>query len=157
MDRRPGYYFGAEVDGRWWRRAHGDALFARGNGEYWHDDEALYFLRYLTLKPLVIPFRQVSGLSVGRWHAGRWGLGRSVIKVHWRRGEQDLSSGFALARAPEEARRLLGELAERAGFGRRRGRKDFYRNGTARGTMHVNAAPAWRGDGLAGSAGPPGE
>lgn len=115
MEHRSGYYFGTEVDGRWWHRGHGDALFARGNGEFWHDDEALYFLRYLTLKPLAIPFKQVTGLSIGKWHAGRWGVGRPVIKVHWRRGEQNLSSGFTLAKDPEEVRSLVQELAELAG------------------------------------------
>jgi len=115
MEHRSGYYYGTEVNGAWWRRAHGDALFARGNGEYWHDDEALYFLRSLTSKPLAIPFEKVMRLAMGRWHAGRWGMGWPVIKVHWRRGEQELSSGFSLTRDPEEARRLLRELAERAG------------------------------------------
>lgn len=116
MEHRSGYYFGTEVNGRWWHRGHGDALFARGNGEYWYDGEALYFLRYLTLRPLVIPFAKVTGLSIGRWHAGRWGMGRPVIKIHWRRGEQELISGFALARNPAEARRLLRELAVLAGL-----------------------------------------
>ncbi|HHX43304.1 MAG TPA: hypothetical protein GX714_04865 [Chloroflexi bacterium] len=114
MERRRGYYFGTVVNGAWWRRAYGDALFARGSGELWYDDEALFFRRYLTPTPLVIPFEQVTGLSIGRWHAGRWGLGRPVIKVHWRRGAQDLSSGFAVAGGADQTP-LLRELAQRAG------------------------------------------
>ena len=42
-------------------------------------------------------------------------MGRAVIKVHWRRGDEELSSGFVLAAGPEEVWCLLRDLAERAG------------------------------------------
>ena len=53
VDRRRGTYLGTEVDEKWWKRHIREGFFVRGNGEYWYDDEAFYFLRYLTQDPML--------------------------------------------------------------------------------------------------------
>ena len=60
---RRGHYLGTEVGGKWWRRYRGRGFFARGNGSYWADSEAFRFLRYLTRKPLEIPFARVTAVE----------------------------------------------------------------------------------------------
>jgi len=113
MDRRRGHYLGTEIDEKWWKRYTGEGLFARGNGEYWYDDEAFYFLRYLTRDPIVIPFDEISGLKVGTWHSGRWAWGKPIIKVLWAHQGQSLSSGFILAAQKPETLKLLDEIGQR--------------------------------------------
>jgi len=110
MDRRRGHYLGTEVDEKWWKRYTWEGFFARGNGEYWHDDEAFYFLRSLTQDPIVIPFDQVSTVKAGAWHAGRWGGGNLIVKFLWAHQGQSLSSGFILSVQKPEALRLLDEM-----------------------------------------------
>lgn len=109
---KAGHYLGTEIDGKWWKRYRRDGFFARGNGKYWYDDEAFYFLRYLTRKPLSIPLAQVSEINTGKSHAGRWCMGRSVVKILWVRDGVRLSSGFVVARE-EEMLALVKELGDR--------------------------------------------
>lgn len=74
----------------------------RGNGKYWFDDRGLYFLRYLTRKPLFISFGDMRGIKLGTWHAGKWIPGQSIVKILWKRGGLALSSGFVISRSREE-------------------------------------------------------
>jgi hypothetical protein len=113
MDRRRGHYLGTEIDEKWWKRYTKEGFFARGNGEYWYDDEAFYFLRYLTQDPIVIPFDKVSTVKAGTWHAGRWGWGNLIVKFLWAHQGQSLSSGFILSYQKPEALRLLNEIRQR--------------------------------------------
>jgi hypothetical protein len=113
VDRTPGHYLGTEIDEKWWKRYLRKGFFARGSGEYWHDAEAFYFLRYLTADPIVIRFADVVDVKVGTWHAGRWALGRPVVKLLWSRERRSLSSGFVLSRKEAETSRLLDELRHR--------------------------------------------
>jgi hypothetical protein len=113
MDRRRGHYLGTEIDGKWWKRYTKEGFFARGNGEYWYDDEAFYFLRYLTKDPIVIPFGTVSAAKAGTWHVGRWGSGNLIVKLFWAHQGQSLSSGFILSHQKPEALRLLDEIRQR--------------------------------------------
>ena len=113
MDRRRGHYLGTEIDEKWWKRYTKEGFFARGNGEYWYDDEAFYFLRYLTQDPIVIPFDKVSTVKAGTWHAGRWGWGHLIVKFLWAHQGQSLSSGFILSYQKPEALRLLDEIRQR--------------------------------------------
>lgn len=109
-EKRRGHYFGTELDEKWWRRYSRDGLLARGTGEYWFDETALCFRRYLTSEPIVIRFRDVIEVKVGRWHAGQWGGGAPVVKIVWRKGNRRLSSGFVFSRDAEETRKLLAQL-----------------------------------------------
>ena len=113
MDGRPGRYLGTEIDEKWWKRYTKEGFFTRGNGEYWYDDEAFYFLRYLTQDPVVIPFDKVDSVKVGTWHAGRWAWGNLIIKLLWVHQGQSLSSGFILSYQKPEALRLLDEIRQR--------------------------------------------
>ncbi len=120
MEKRPGSYLGTEIDEKWWKRYREDGFFARGSGEWWIDGGALCFRRYLTRRPLVIPFDKVTEVRIGTWHAGRWILGRPIFKVLWTRDGLKLSSGFCLAGDRRRAMELLGMLEEqmRSGSGR---------------------------------------
>ena len=113
MDKRRGCYLGTEINEKWWKRYTKEGLFARGNGEYWYDDEAFYFLRDLTRDPIVIPFDKMDGLKVGTWHSGRWAWGNPIIKLLWVHQGQSLSSGFILSYQESEALMLLDEIRQR--------------------------------------------
>ena len=113
MDRRRGHYLGTEIEEKWWKRYTKEGFFARGNGEYWYDDKAFYFLRYLTQDPIVIPFDTVSTVKAGTWHAGKGGGGNLIVKLLWVHQRQSLSSGFILSHQKPEALRLLDEIRQR--------------------------------------------
>jgi hypothetical protein len=114
VNRARGNYLGTEIDGKWWRRYTGQGWFARGNGDYWYDDEAFYFLRLLASDPIAIPLDEVREVEVGTWHSGRWAGGRPILKVFWRHEGQTLGSGFALAAREDEARQIADDLRRRA-------------------------------------------
>jgi hypothetical protein len=113
MEKTRGYYAGTEVAGRWWWPYAKVPFFARGNGEYWYDEQSFQFRRYLTQNPLVIPFRCVSEVQVGRWHAGRWAWGAPMVKLIWEHDGRSLSSGFVLSRNESQARQVLEEIERR--------------------------------------------
>ena len=113
MDRRRGTYLGTEVDEKWWKRYTRGGYFARGSGEYWFDEEAFYFRRYLTQDPIAIPFAKARAAKAGTWHAGQWFWGKQIVKLLWEDQGQSLSSGFVLSYQKDEALRLLDELRKR--------------------------------------------
>lgn len=134
MERRPGSYLGTEIDGKWWKRFRGEGFFARGNGEWWIEGGALYFRRFLTQTPLVIPFDKVTEVKIGTWHSGRWILGRPIFKVFWGREGLRLSSGFYLESDRRRAMELLAMLEEQV-------RSASGRDTTAGGTEEERGAP----------------
>jgi hypothetical protein len=81
IKEKTGLYLGTEIDKKWWKRYTKDKLFARGNGKYWHDNQAFYFLRYLTREPITIPFRNIKEFKIGNWHSGKWLFGNPVLKI----------------------------------------------------------------------------
>ena len=105
-----GHYLGTEIDEKWWKRYRKDKLFARGNGEYWFDETTLYFRRYLTKLPIEIPFARVMEVKIGTSHAGRWLLGRRVIKLIWHKDGLKLSSGFILSPNLQDTETIMAEL-----------------------------------------------
>ena len=109
-NRRKGHYLGTEIDEKWWKRYRKDKFFARGNGEYWFDDTALYFRRYLTKHPIVIPFTKIIEVKNGKSHAGRWFLGPRVLKLIWEKDGMKLSSGFIVARSRQETEAVMVDL-----------------------------------------------
>ena len=110
MDRRKGHYLGTEMNGKWWHRYTREGFFARGKGEYWYDDTAFHFLRYLTQEPIVIPFQKVDDMMVGTWHCGRWVWGKPIVKILWRHEGVSLSSGFVLSYDEDEMQRILDDV-----------------------------------------------
>jgi hypothetical protein len=110
MERKLGYYAGTEIDQKWWKRYSHDGFFARGNGQYWMEDEGFFFLRILTKTPVSIPFNRMRTFTKGTWHAGRWAWGQPFVKIHWSYAGQDLSSGFVVSKSVEETEEVITEL-----------------------------------------------
>jgi hypothetical protein len=115
-----GHYLGTEIDAKWWKRYRRGGFFARGNGEYWFSESAFCFLRYLTRKPLDIPFAAVREVRIGRFHAGRWQPGSGgIVKVLWQREGLMLSSGFVVSREREMSVAVAAGIRQRSACSRR--------------------------------------
>jgi hypothetical protein len=120
--RKKGNYFGTEIDQAWYKRFRKDGFFARGDGELWLEEEGLCFLRLLTKKPLRVPWEEMTGARLGKWHAGRWAAGRPVLKIDFRRAGQELSAGFLLSSSWPEMEAFangLGHKIDAAGVSSR--------------------------------------
>ena len=105
-----GNYLGTVIDEKWWKRYKKDKLFARGNGKYWYDRTAFYFLRYLTKQPIQIPLNKIVGFEIGKSHAGRWLFRQIVMKIQWQKDGMSLSSGFIVARDRQETEMVMAAL-----------------------------------------------
>jgi hypothetical protein len=110
MEKRKGHYLGTEIEGKWWYRYTKTPFFARGNGEYWYDNQSFCFQRFLTQKTLVIPFRHIRKVQIGRWHCGRWMWGIPIVKLIWENNGILLSSGFILSIKASEFRQYFDDL-----------------------------------------------
>lgn len=110
---KKGHYLGTEIGGKWWKRYRGEGFFARGNGEWWLDEEFIYFRRYLTKQPLQIPRREIISIRTGTWHAGRWAGGMPILKILWRQNDLRLSSGFVVSKQRIETMQLAEQLLKR--------------------------------------------
>lgn len=106
-----GSYYGTEIDGKWWRRYRGEGFFARGNGEFWADEEGVHFRKTLNRVPLSIPWDEISSIRLGGWHCGRPGYGLPLLKVDFHRDGRTLTAGFRLLE--REIERLASDLRER--------------------------------------------
>ena len=115
IKEKTGLYLGTEIEEKWWRRCTERNLLTRGNGEYWIDDCAFYFLRYATKEPVKIPFDQITGLRLGKWHSGKWCFGYPILKVLWSNNNQSLSSGFLLSKQEDEVETFVSELESESG------------------------------------------
>ena len=113
IDGRTGLYLGTEIDEKWWKRYVKDKMLARGNGTYWYDDSAFYFLRYLTSEPIVIPLKDIQQFKTGKWHSGRWCLGYKVLKIIWKKDGMTLSSGFFISKKDGDIEKIISELKKR--------------------------------------------
>jgi hypothetical protein len=109
-NRRKGHHFGTEIEKKWWKRYKGDKFFARGNGQYWFDNIAFYFHRYLTKHPIAIPLEKIMKLEIGKSHAGRWLFKQRVLKIIWEKDGMMLSSGFVVARNEQETEIVMADL-----------------------------------------------
>ena len=107
---KKGNYFGTEIGGKWWRRYRASTFFARGNGEFWFDEEGIHFLRAMTKKPLTIEWPEVGSATLGRAHAGRWAMGRPVLKIAFSRDGEELVAGFYLSREWDDMSKLADNL-----------------------------------------------
>jgi hypothetical protein len=110
MDMRSGHYLGTEMNEKWWNRYTREGFFARGKGEYWYDNTAFYFLRYLSQGPIAIPFRRVDDIKVGKWHCGRWVWGKPIVKILWSHEGESLSSGFILSYDKNEMQSIMEDI-----------------------------------------------
>ena len=110
INGKTGLYLGTEIDEKWWKRYTEDKLWIRGNGQYWYDDDAFYFLRYLTKEPVTIPMKDILEFKTGKWHAGRWCFGYPVLKIIWLKDGINLSSGFLISKDNADIRNIISEL-----------------------------------------------
>lgn len=117
LQGRKGHYLGTEVEGKWWRPYRNDGLLARGIGAWWMDGKALFFGRYLIEALIVIQFKDVVEVKVGKWHSGRWAGGSTVVKILWRKQEKLLSSGFVLCPDPKDTEKLVKDMRSFASKG----------------------------------------
>lgn len=109
-EKMKGSYLGTEIDGKWWKRCVGYGLLARGSGTWGFEDECFFFLRYLTQKPIRIPFKSIRELKTGKWHSGRWCFGYPVMKIIWDKEGVILSSGFLVSKNIDDVSELMAEL-----------------------------------------------
>lgn len=112
-----GNYVGTVIGDRWWRRYMANGFFARGNGSFELDAEGISFLRTLTRTPIRIPWGRTTGARLVTWHAGRWLLGRPILRVDWREGDLALASGFYLSADRAEMARFAADLNARIAAG----------------------------------------
>lgn len=105
-----GHYLGTEKENKWWRRYREGGYLARGIGEFWLDEQALFFKRNLTQKPLRILIRDIIEVKTGKWHSGRWAGGAPVVKVIWNNEDTILSSGFVFSREGLETVRYIQRI-----------------------------------------------
>ena len=113
MNKKVGAYLGTEIEETWWKRYRKDGFFARGNGEYWFEDDGLFFRRYLTHKPMLIPYSSIQAVRLGKWHAGQWRMGKPILKIVWIKEDHRLSSGFVVSRSLQETIILKNEIERR--------------------------------------------
>ena len=110
MEQRTGYYFGTEINGKWYRRCNRDGLLARGRGKYWFDEKGVFFLRTMTKNPIMISYSDIYDIQTGSWHSGRWGQGHPVVKILWHENGISLSSGFIFTKNKIEVTNIVNLL-----------------------------------------------
>ena len=99
-----GYYFGTEKGGVWYRRYWRDGWLMRGNSVIWVTPEGIFFRRIS--KIMHIPLYSIKSLSIGTDHAGKW-FGGTVLKIAWIKEDQELVSGFIVAKDKKETERWI--------------------------------------------------
>ncbi len=107
-----GLYLGTEIEEKWWKRYKKDKFSARGNGNYWNDDQAFYFLKYFTKEPITIPFKNIIEFKTGKWHAGKWCFGYPILKIIWLKEDVKLSSGFLILKNNEKIMDFIATLEQ---------------------------------------------
>lgn len=112
MLKRKGHYLGTEINEIWWKRYMKNGMFARGAGEYWYDEHAFNFRRYLTRAPVILRYQNIIEFKTGSWHAGKWGGGRQIIKIIWQKQGVRLSSGFLLSKHRDVTEKILDQLRQ---------------------------------------------
>jgi hypothetical protein len=113
MNKRNGHYLGTEINEKWWKRYTQEGFFTRGLGEYWYENAAFNFRRYLFQDPILIPFYKVGDVKVGTWHCGRWVWGKPIVKILWSHEGILLSSGFILSYDEGEIQSVMDDINQR--------------------------------------------
>jgi len=110
MNNISSYYFGTEIDRKWWKRYKKDNFFARGNGTFKYDKDAFYFYKYPSDTPIVIPLKDITNFNISKWHAGRWGGNLPILQIIWKKDNMLLSSGFILYDNEKDLRDFIDKL-----------------------------------------------
>jgi len=96
MTTQNGYYFGTEINEKWYSRYKNDLFLERGNGGYWIDNKGFHFAKF-NGKTILIPLDSITNIKIGKTHAGKWVPGVTVLKIIWVKDEKKLSSGFRIS------------------------------------------------------------
>jgi len=110
LEKKSGFYFGTEIKEKWWNRYTKDGMFSRGKGQYWFDNDSFYFLKDATSSTIQILRKDIITIKIGKWHSGKWGVGKPVVKILWLKENRILSSGFLVSKNIEEVEQLITEL-----------------------------------------------
>jgi hypothetical protein len=111
LEEKNAYYCGTTKGSSWWRRYIRDGWFSKGNCEIWVDQEGLHFRRYLTKKVMTIYHRDVTEITVGKWHGGKW-TGTPILRIAWKKEDLELVSGFSVSKNKEETDRWVATIED---------------------------------------------
>ena len=101
---------GTETDDLGPRRQARDKTLSRGLGECWLENGALCFRRLLSRSRMIIPLVDVRALIIETCRSGRWAGNAPVVKIVWRRDDQQLSSAFVFSPDPVETQAVVDHL-----------------------------------------------
>ena len=96
------------------KRVRDRGLFARGNGTWAWDGDALEFLRAVTRDPIRIRRAQIRNvrMSLSSWWGGKWLIGSRVVEVTWTRDDgSTLVSGFVFSGKPADNQAVASVLS----------------------------------------------
>jgi hypothetical protein len=57
----------------------------------------------------------MTGVRLGKWHSGRRGAGRPILKIDFRRHDRDLSAGSLLSKSWPQMEAFAADLARKIG------------------------------------------
>jgi hypothetical protein len=105
--RSRGSYLGTlRLDQPWYSRTLKRAGFPeKGAGDYWYDYRGFYFVRKGSGEGLLIPTESIVKVTIGYWH-GLTFPGTRILKIIWRTGREQLSSGFVVSH-PDQVKEAL--------------------------------------------------
>jgi len=98
----------------------GKGFELKGNGKVWLSSECVMIHRYLTRKPLVIPFGLIHHVDVGLGGFGSKKLPGPLIRITWGREELPLVSGVQVSLKRNVTEVWASEISRRAQEWRRR-------------------------------------
>jgi len=92
----------------------GKGYHVKGNGEVWLSHECVMIRRYLTRKPLVIPFGLIRKVDVGFGGFGGKRIPGPIIRVTWGREELPMVSGVQVSLKRSTTDVWAAEISHRA-------------------------------------------
>lgn len=92
----------------------GKGYHMRGNGKVWLSEEAVMFHRYLTGKPLVIPFALIHEINVRIGFFAGKRIPGFVLHLTWGRKELPMVSGIQVSRRRDISEEWAREISQRA-------------------------------------------
>ncbi len=107
------HYYGTSLGGGFFNRFKAEKFYERGSGELWLTNKALYFRRFLTTDEFAfkISINAITGISTGHAVAGKISL-PLILKIHWRKDEETLVSGFSIPKKMDELRQWHWKLTK---------------------------------------------
>ncbi|MCU7843229.1 MAG: hypothetical protein KZQ93_05250 [Candidatus Thiodiazotropha sp. (ex Monitilora ramsayi)] len=107
-------YLGTEVGNQSWLKFRDNPFYMTGKGKFWLDSDALHFRIYISSMPMAIPYHQIRSVSLGKTHAGHSLSEESILKVFWKKGGVELSSGFILCQSKTQIVETINLISKHA-------------------------------------------